>query len=75
MHKVLFFSCSTVRFVGSQSPEQGMNPGPWQGKHTVLTTGPPGNSQGASHNTNDKIKSITKLHRLNLLRMAEGSFL
>ena len=31
--------------VGSQLPEQGLNPGPWQWKHWILTTRPPGNSQ------------------------------
>ena len=31
--------------VESQLPEQGLNPGPWQWKHWILTTRPPGNSQ------------------------------
>ena len=31
--------------VESQLTEQGLNPGPWQWKHWILTTRPPGNSQ------------------------------
>ena len=33
-----------ARLVGSQFPDQGLNPGPRQWKCRVLTTGPPGNS-------------------------------
>ena len=38
-----FFGCAT-RLVGSQLPDQGLNPGPWQRTRRVLTTGPPGKS-------------------------------
>lgn len=31
-------------FAGSWFTDQGCNPGPWQWKHEILTTGPPGNS-------------------------------
>ena len=33
-------------FVGSQFLDQESNPGPWQWKCSILTTEPPGNSQG-----------------------------
>ena len=41
----LYFFCfgHTVRLAGSQFPDQGLNPSPWQWKHGVLVTGPPGN--------------------------------
>ena len=39
-----FFGEHATRLVGSQSPNQGSNPGPQQWKHRVLTTGPPGKS-------------------------------
>ena len=38
-----FVGC-TAWLVGSYCPDLGWNPGPWQWKHQVLTTGPPGNS-------------------------------
>ena len=37
------------RHVGSQSPDQGSNLSPLQGKCRVLTTGPPGKSQQISY--------------------------
>ena len=36
----------TEHFAGSQFPNQGLNPHPQQWKYGVLTTGPPGDSQG-----------------------------
>ena len=39
----IFFGCTT-RLVGSLFRHQGLNPGPWQWKRQVLTTGRPGNS-------------------------------
>ena len=39
-----FFFPQTAKLVGSQFPDKGSNPGPWQRKHGVLSTGPPGNS-------------------------------
>ena len=44
-HKGLFFfPAAPCGLVGSWFPDQGLNPGPQQWKHRVLTTGPPGNS-------------------------------
>ena len=37
------FGCA-VLLLGSQLPDQGLNPGGRQRKHAVLTTGPPGSS-------------------------------
>ena len=34
----------STQFAGSWFTDQGSNPGPWQWKHEILTTGPPGNS-------------------------------
>ena len=40
-----FFSFGhTIQLVESLFPNQRLNPGPWQWKQQVLTTGPPGNS-------------------------------
>ena len=41
---LLFFLCA-VQLAGSEFPNQGANPRPLQGKHSVLTAGPPGRSQ------------------------------
>ena len=38
-----FFGCATW-LTGSQYPDQGSNPGPWQWEHRVPTTRPPRNS-------------------------------
>lgn len=35
---------SAVQLGGFYFPDQGLNTGPWQGKHRELTIGPPGNS-------------------------------
>lgn len=39
-----FFLGHAKLFVGSYFPDQGLNVGPWQWKHRVLTTRLPGNS-------------------------------
>ena len=39
-----FFCCCTAWLVGSSFPDQPLHLGPWQWKHWVPTTGPPGNS-------------------------------
>ena len=41
-----FFFGQAAWHAGSQFPYQGSNPRPLQWKHRVLTTGPPGKSQG-----------------------------
>ena len=41
---VVFYFAFIVQLVGS-FPDQGFNPGPWQRKCQVLTTGPPRNPQ------------------------------
>ena len=48
-HTLFFFFGHTTRHAGSQFPYQGSNLHPLQGKHRVLTTGPPGKSQ--AHHT------------------------
>ena len=40
----VFFFGHAMPLVGSYFPDQGLNPGPWQWKCWLLTTGPTGNS-------------------------------
>ena len=40
---IIYFSGSVVQFIGSLFPDQGLNPGPWQWQHQVLTPGLPSN--------------------------------
>ena len=65
--------CST-RFAGSWFKDQGSNPGPWQWKHEILTTGPPGNSLfGSILNFIMCIKKEEKTEITTVLEMGGGS--
>ena len=44
LYLMLFIYLLAAWLAGSKFFDQGLSPHPWQRKHRVLTTGPPGNS-------------------------------
>ena len=54
-----FFVCHTAWHVGSQFPDQGLNPRPLKWKHGVLTTGPPGMSLKLPFNSSYQFMAST----------------
>ena len=51
------------RLAGSQLPDQGLNPGPWQWQNQILTTGPPGNSPQNEKSLNKSLSQEPDLTR------------
>ena len=60
-HSFFFFFGHAAQYVGSQLPDQGLNPHSLQQKHGVLTTGQPGSPREHNHPWLDLKKLLPSL--------------